>query len=66
LAITRFFAEKGDKIGFDALLGIPFWAGALALAAILVVVLVGLERKTPWRRELGDSLDGLKRSQARG
>jgi hypothetical protein len=58
-AITAFFAEKGGKIGFDQLLGIPFWAGALGLAAVLAVFLVVLERLTPWRGEIGADQDGL-------
>ena len=57
--ITAFFAEKGNKLGFDTLLGIPFWAGALALAAVLVGALVVLERLAPWRGEIGDDVDGI-------
>lgn len=57
--ITAFFAEKGDKVGFDKLLGMPFWVTALALAAMLVVVLVALEKMTSWREELGADVDGV-------
>jgi hypothetical protein len=58
-AITAFFAEKGDKIGFDKLLGLPFWAGALMLAAIFAAGLVALEKLTPWKSELGADHDGM-------
>lgn len=60
-SITGFFAEKGDKVAFDKLVGLPFWAAALMLAAVLVVGLVLLERLTPWRREVGADHDGLGR-----
>ena len=33
--IAALFAEKGAKVGFDQLLGLPFWMVALALAAVL-------------------------------
>ena len=62
-AITALFAEKGDKVGFDALLGLPFWLTALVLAALLVGVLVVLERMTPWRGEIGGDHDGLTKLQ---
>jgi len=59
-AILAFFAEKGDKIGFDKLLGLPFWLVAVALAAVLAVLLVVLERLTAWRDEVGPAYDGLQ------
>jgi uncharacterized protein len=59
VAITGWLAEKGDKVGFDNLLGLPFWLVAIVLAAILTVVLVYLERATPWRDEIGDDVDGV-------
>lgn len=50
---------KGDgKLIFTDLIGIPYWAGALALAVALIVILVALERKIPWRAEVGDDVDG--------
>lgn len=58
-AITSFFAEKGDKLGFDKLLGLPFWAVALMLAAVLIVALGVLEKAMPWQKDLGADLDGL-------
>ncbi len=58
-AITSWFAEKGDKIGFDRMLGLPFWMVALLFAAVLVGFLVVLERATSWRGEIGTSFDGV-------
>ncbi len=58
-AITGWFAEKGDKIGFDRMVGLPFWMVALLLAAALVGFLVVLERATSWRDEVGTSYDGV-------
>ncbi len=58
-AITAFFAEKGDKLAFDKLLGLPFWALALAFAAVLAAGLVVLERMTSWQEEVGADHDGL-------
>lgn len=57
--ITTFFTEKGDKVGFDKLLGLPFWATALMLAAGLTGFLVFLERVTSWREEIGENVDGV-------
>lgn len=57
--ITSFFAEKGDKVGFDKLLGLPFWATALLLAAVLVAFLMALERWISWRDEVGPNVDGM-------
>lgn len=57
--ITAFFAEKGDKIGFDKLIGLPFWATALMLAVGLTGFLVFLERMTSWRDETGANVDGM-------
>lgn len=58
-AITGWFAEKGDKIGFDTLVGVPYWVAALALALVLVAALALLERLAPWRGELGPDYDGV-------
>ncbi len=52
-------AESAGKITFASLLGVPFWALALVVAAVLVAVMVGLERWRPWRSELGADYDGL-------
>jgi len=47
------------RVTIDKVLGIPFWAGALVLAGVLVAVLVALERHKPWREEIGADVDGL-------
>jgi hypothetical protein len=58
-ALDRQFLSVGDgKITFTGLLGIPYWEGALAFAAVLAVILVALERWRPWRDELGRDVDG--------
>lgn len=57
--ITAFFAEKGDKIGFDQLLGMPFWMAAVAFAVLLAAVLWGLESWQSWREEIGADQDGM-------
>jgi hypothetical protein len=57
--ITAFFAEKGEKIGFDQLLGMPFWMAAVAFAVLLAAVLWGLESWQSWREEIGADQDGM-------
>ncbi len=57
LAGTVFGVNSGT-LTFTGLAGVPYWAGALVVAAVLVVALVGLERWRPWRQELGRDLDG--------
>ncbi len=57
--ITAFFAEKGAKVTFDSLVGLPFWMVAVGLAAVLAVFLVVLERMIPWRAEIGADVDGV-------
>lgn len=47
------------KLTLDRLLGIPFPWAALGAAALIVAVLVALERWRPWREELGETADGL-------
>ena len=55
---TTPLASGGSRITFADLMGIPYWAGALGLAVLLVIVLVFLERWRPWREELGRNVDG--------
>ena len=57
--ITAFFAENGEMIGFDQLLGLPFWMAALAFALLLALVLWAIETWQPWRQETGTDNDGL-------
>jgi uncharacterized membrane protein YedE/YeeE len=58
-SITAFFAEKGDKLTFAGLAGLPFWMVAVGLAVVLAVFLVVLEHLTPWRTEIGADVDGV-------
>jgi hypothetical protein len=53
----------GPKLIFTDLAGIPYWQGALALAAVIVAVLVLLERLRPWREDLGADVDGNRAEQ---
>lgn len=46
------------KITFAELAGLPYWAMALLLAAVLVAVLAAMEAWRPWQRDLGHDLDG--------
>jgi hypothetical protein len=62
---TTFLASGQGKIIFTDLVGIPYWVGALCLAAVLVVVLVALERWRPWRDEMGRDVDGDFAEQVR-
>lgn len=62
--ITALFDEKGAKIGFDHLVGLPFWIVALAFAAVLSGVLVMLEGWRPWHGEIGPDCDGLEQTPA--
>lgn len=50
--------QSSGKLLFSQLLDIPYWSGAAGLAAILVIVLVALERWRPWRDEVGSDVDG--------
>jgi uncharacterized membrane protein YedE/YeeE len=53
------FLSLGDgKLLLSDLIGIPYWVGALILAAALAFVLVLLERTFPWRSEMGRDVDG--------
>lgn len=58
--ITAFFAEKGDKVSFDKLLGLPFWSVAVGLAVVLAAALWALEVWEPSSREIGPDVDGLR------
>ena len=53
-----FLGQGGGKLIFSDLAGIPYWVGALILAAAIVVILVALESWRPWRPELGNDVDG--------
>ena len=53
-----FLAQGGGKLIFTDLIGIPYWIGALILAAVIVVVLVAMEARKLWRDEMGNDVDG--------
>jgi uncharacterized membrane protein YedE/YeeE len=65
LSKTMLGASSG-KLVLDAMLGIPYWAGALGLAAVCAVILVVLERLFPSDRELGRNVDGDQGTEERG
>ena len=50
--------QDGPKLIFSGLFGVPYWLGALVLAVTLVIILVALERVSPWRDEIGKNVDG--------
>jgi hypothetical protein len=54
----RLAAGDLGRITFASIMGIPYWAAALALAAILVAILFWLETWRPWRREMGSDVNG--------
>ena len=53
-----FLSQSGPKLTFGELAGVPYWVGALVLAAVIIVLLVALEAWTPWRDEMGNDVDG--------
>lgn len=48
----------GPKMIFSDLFNVPYWAGALALAGAIVLVLIAMEAARPWRDDLGSDVDG--------
>lgn len=48
----------GPKLIFTDLAGIPYWQGAIGLAAIIVAILIFMERARPWHDEVGPDNDG--------
>jgi uncharacterized membrane protein YedE/YeeE len=56
--ISSVLSMNGPKTIFTSYVGVPYWMGALALAAGLVVVLVLLERWQSYREEFGRDYDG--------
>src|SRR5665647_1168425 len=53
-----FLGASGPKLIFTDLIGVPYWMGALVLAAVIAAILVALEAWTPWRNEMGNDVDG--------
>jgi hypothetical protein len=58
-ALSKTFLAAGSgKLVLSNLIGIPYWTGALALAALCAAILVALERAFPSGGELGRDVDG--------
>lgn len=53
-----FLGQGGGKIIFTDLVGVPYWIGALVLAAVIVMILAAMEAWKPWRGEMGNDVDG--------
>lgn len=51
-------ADGPGALTLDKLAGVPFWAAALAFAALWIALLVALEKWRPWREDLGRNADG--------
>ncbi len=58
-ALKPLISGGPGKLTLDKLIGLPFWAVALALAAALVAGMVALEKARPWQADLGADFDGL-------
>jgi len=56
--LAKSLISSGPKLIFTELVGIPYWQGALALAAVIIVILFLIERLRPWRADLGSNFDG--------
>lgn len=56
--ISTILPSSGEKIIFTDLVGVPYWLGALILAAVLIVALAALEWWRPWQADLGRDVDG--------
>jgi membrane protein implicated in regulation of membrane protease activity len=59
LLMDTALAEKGEKVGFHQLLGVPFWTAAVAFAVLLAAALWVVENRQSWRSETGADYDGL-------
>jgi len=53
-----FLGQSGPELIFTDLISVPYWMGALALAAVIVVILYVLEGWSPWQNEMGNDVDG--------
>jgi uncharacterized membrane protein YedE/YeeE len=56
--LDRVLIGTGPKLIFTDLVGVPFWLGALVVAAAIVIVLIVMELARSWRDELGRDVDG--------
>ena len=59
--VEDLLASGAGKLVLSDVLGIPYWSGALALAAICAAILILLERSFPSGGELGGDVDGTFR-----
>ena len=55
---STFLGQSGPRLVFTGLVGVPYWIGALVLAAVIVVILVVVEARWPWQNEMGNDVDG--------
>jgi hypothetical protein len=55
---NTFLAQSGPKLVFSDLVGVPYWIGALGLAALITIILFLLEAWSPWQNEMGNDVDG--------
>lgn len=51
---------KYGKLSLDKVIGLPFWLVAIAFAALLALALYWLEKRYPWKDEMGTDFNGLK------
>jgi hypothetical protein len=56
--LNKVLIGTGPKLIFTDLVGIPYWQGAIGLAAAIALVLVLMERLRAWRDDLGTDCDG--------
>ena len=56
--LAKSLIGTGPKLLFTDLAAIPYWQGALALAAAIIVILALMEKARPWREDLGADVDG--------
>lgn len=58
-------SDGPGKITLADSIGAPWWILALAWIALLVGILAFLERRRPWREDMGDDYDGVPSGSAR-
>jgi hypothetical protein len=57
-SLRPWIGDGPGKLTLDAMIGLPFWIAALAIAVLFAAALVGLERWRSWRGEVGANGDG--------
>jgi len=53
------------KITVASVLGVPYWTLALPAAGLIVLFLFALERRRPWREDMGVNYDGVPSGSSR-